>query len=50
MWLRTTITVQSTIFYNTDKSIQQIKLKINGHLNYENSNYRLQNITQTIEY
>lgn len=42
--------VDSTVTYNENKSIKSINLRINGDLNYENTNYNLQNIEQVINY
>jgi hypothetical protein len=42
--------VESTVTYHKNKSIKSINLKINGNLNYENTNYNLQNVEQVINY
>jgi len=46
--LKKSLEVESQISYKSDKSIKSIYLKINGNLNYNHTNYTLQNITQTI--
>ena len=48
--LKKDLIVNSSIIYNSEKEVQQIQLKINGLLNYNGTNYSLQNITQTIDY
>ncbi|CAA6811050.1 MAG: Unknown protein [uncultured Sulfurovum sp.] len=48
--LKKDLIVNSSIIYNSKKEVQQIQLKINGLLNYNGTNYSLQNITQTIDY
>ena len=50
MELKKDLTVESSIAYNTDKTIKEITLKINGELTLDNINYGLLNITQTITY
>lgn len=48
--LKKDLIVNSTIIYNDDNSIKQIEVKINGEINYNDMNYSLQNICQTIDY
>jgi hypothetical protein len=50
MKLKNDLTVESSIIYNTNQSIKQITLKINGELTLDSINYGLQNITETITY
>lgn len=48
--LKKDLLVNSSIVYNSDNSVKQIQLKINGQVTYNNINYSLQNISQTIDY
>ncbi|CAA6810664.1 MAG: Unknown protein [uncultured Sulfurovum sp.] len=48
--LKKALTVNSNIIYNDDKSIKTITLSINGTVNYNNINYALNNIKQSINY
>lgn len=48
--LKKDLIVNSNISYNSNNSIKQIEVKINGKIQYNDINYSLQNISQTIEY
>jgi len=48
--LKKNTTIESNIAYNSDKTIKEIHLKINGHLNHNHENYELQNITQRVAF
>jgi hypothetical protein len=48
--LKKDLTVESSITYNADKSINQIILKINGKLTLDGIDYGLLNLTQTVTY
>ena len=48
--LKKDVTIESEITYNTDNSIKQLTLKINGEIIIDNINYGLLNITQTVDY
>jgi len=48
--LKKNLTVESSITYNTDKSINKITLKINGKLTLDTIDYGLLNVAQTINY
>lgn len=44
------VSLEGDVSYNEDGTIKQIEFKINGNVTYDNENYHLQNITQSIHY
>lgn len=44
------VSLEGDVRYKEDGSIEHIEFKINGNVSYDNENYHLQNITQTIHY
>ncbi|CAA6819895.1 MAG: Unknown protein [uncultured Sulfurovum sp.] len=48
--LKKNLSVESQIVYRINNEIQEIQVKINGELNFNNVNYGLQNIIQTLKY